>query len=102
VLFCLFRLRVSNAAADGDLPTVYMLSSRMRQVYFHLLCCLCRVRVTDAVADGELLKAFELSRQKYKTRKQQVRPWLHSSAVNAEASPLLQAMPAAGGAALPH
>ncbi|WIA14398.1 hypothetical protein OEZ85_002925 [Tetradesmus obliquus] len=31
-----------------------------------------RVRVSDAVADGELLKAFELSRQKYKTRKQQV------------------------------
>jgi hypothetical protein len=29
--------------------------------------------VSDAVADGELLKAFELSRQKYKTRKQQVR-----------------------------
>jgi hypothetical protein len=29
--------------------------------------------VTDDVADGELLKAFELSRQKYKTRKQQVR-----------------------------
>eukprot|EP00775_Hariotina_reticulata_P003713 gene3713-3976_t len=30
-----------------------------------------RLRVTEDVKDGELLKAFELSRQKYKTRKQQ-------------------------------
>ena len=28
--------------------------------------------MSEDVADGELLKAFELSRQKYKTRKQQV------------------------------
>lgn len=32
----------------------------------------CRMRVTDDVADGELLKSFELSRQKYKKRKEQV------------------------------
>jgi hypothetical protein len=30
------------------------------------------MRVTDDVADGELLKSFELSRQKYKKRKEQV------------------------------
>jgi len=35
--------------------------------------CRFRLRVTDEVKDGELLKAFELSRQKYKSRKQQVR-----------------------------
>jgi hypothetical protein len=29
--------------------------------------------VTDDVADAELLKSFELSRQKYKRRKEQVR-----------------------------
>jgi hypothetical protein len=32
----------------------------------------CRVRVSDEVVDGELLKSFELSRQKYKKRKEQV------------------------------
>lgn len=43
-----------------------------------VLCCAvalraaCRMRVTDDVADGELLKSFELSRQKYKKRKEQV------------------------------
>lgn len=33
---------------------------------------LTRLRVVDDVADGELLKSFELSRQKYKKRKEQV------------------------------
>lgn len=33
----------------------------------------CRLRVEPTVADGELLKAFELSRQKYKKKKELVR-----------------------------
>jgi hypothetical protein len=37
-----------------------------------LYACACRLRVTDDVADAELLKSFELSRQKYKKRKEQV------------------------------